>query len=123
MEKTGTPYIISFVISRNGHILDGTSLSHAIELIDSETNQKTSGYMVNRAYPSFLCAPTQPKRFYDRLIGFQANASSLDHCDLDGAEELETDDISDWIEPVEALRLMAEIGKARLANHQRCSCR
>jgi len=40
MEKTGIPYIISFVISRNGHILDGTDLIDAVDIIDSSANIK-----------------------------------------------------------------------------------
>ena len=56
MEKTGIPYIISFVIARNGRILDGTDLNVAIDIIDSATNQKPLGFMVNCAYPTFLCA-------------------------------------------------------------------
>ncbi|MCF8106433.1 MAG: homocysteine S-methyltransferase family protein [Desulfohalobiaceae bacterium] len=31
-----------------------------------------------------------------RFIGYQANASSLDHEDLDEAGELQGEDISDW---------------------------
>ena len=38
----------------------------------------------------------QPPNLFKRLIGYQANASSLDHCDLDGADELKSDHISDW---------------------------
>ena len=41
-------------------------------------------------------AHKQPQWVLSRLIGFQANASSLDHSKLDGAETLQTDDISDW---------------------------
>jgi S-methylmethionine-dependent homocysteine/selenocysteine methylase len=52
--------------------------------------------MVNCAYPSFLSAAQQPATLYQRLIGYQANASSLDHCDLDGAADLVADSISDW---------------------------
>ncbi len=96
MEQTGIPYIISFVISRNGKILDGTDLSAAIDIIDSATNRKPLGYMVNCAYPTFLCAAIQPSKVFNRLIGYQANASSLDHCDLDGADQLETENVSDW---------------------------
>lgn len=96
MEKTHIPYIISFVISRNGQILDGTDLSIAVDIIDSSTNRKPLGFMVNCSYPSFLCADRQPPELFDRLIGYQANASSLDHCDLDNAKRLETEDVSDW---------------------------
>lgn len=96
MEKTNIPYLISFVISRDGLVLDGTSLSEAIRYIDNNTTLKPLGYMVNCAYPSFLCADKQPKELFKRLIGYQANASSLDHCDLDGSEQLERDTLSEW---------------------------
>jgi len=31
-----------------------------------------------------------------RLIGFQANASALDHADLDGSATIQVEEISDW---------------------------
>lgn len=96
MEKTNIPYMISFVISRDGLVLDGKSLSEAIRYIDNNTTIKPLGYMVNCAYPSFLCAEKQPKELFERLIGYQANASSLDQCDLDGSEQLESDTLSEW---------------------------
>jgi S-methylmethionine-dependent homocysteine/selenocysteine methylase len=95
-EKTGIPYIISFVISRNGCILDGTSLLDAIHLIDNEVTNIPLGYSVNCAYPSFLGAEKQPPEIFNRLIAYLANASSLDHCDLDNSETLQSDSISDW---------------------------
>jgi homocysteine S-methyltransferase len=30
------------------------------------------------------------------LVGFQANASSMDHADLDGASRLQADDLATW---------------------------
>ncbi len=96
MEKTGLPYIISFVISRDGCVLDGTSLSAAIDLVDSNTRQKPVGFMANCSYPSFLCAADQPVSLFTRFIGCQANASAMDHCDLDNADQLEAEPISDW---------------------------
>jgi homocysteine S-methyltransferase len=96
MEKTGIPYIISFVISRNGHILDGTNIIDAVDIIDSSVNIKPIGFMINCSYPTFLCANKQPSKLFNRLIGYQANASSLDHCDLDGAVLLEKENLCDW---------------------------
>lgn len=96
MELTGIPYIISFAISRDGCVLDGSSLDSAIDLIDSNTTQQPLGYMINCAYPSFLCPERQPANPLSRLIGYQANASSLDHCDLEKADELKIDSISEW---------------------------
>ena len=96
MESTGLPYIISFVISRDGRVLDGTDLKTAINIIDAETKRQALGFMVNCAYPSFLCAASQPPEVFKRLLGYQANASSMDHCDLDGAEELHQEDTAEW---------------------------
>ena len=96
MEKTGLPYIISFVISRDGRVLDGTNLETAMATIDAATHEHPLGFMVNCAYPSFLCAQSQPPAVFDRLIGYQANASSLDHCDLDGADELHRESTAEW---------------------------
>lgn len=93
---TNKPAIISFVISRDGYVLDGTPLWDAIQRVDSETNQSPLGFMVNCAYPTFLCAEEQPPELFDRLIGYQANASSLDHCDLDGADQLEAESVREW---------------------------
>ena len=96
MEATGLPYFMSFVISRDGRVLDGTDLHTAIKTIDENTRHKPLGFMVNCAYPSFLCAATQPPELFNRLVGYLANASSLDHCDLDGAEELLMESVSGW---------------------------
>ena len=96
MATCGIPYIISFVINRQGNILDGNSLEKAIDTIDSLCSRPPLGYMVNCAYPSFLKAHRLRPRFLSRLIGFQANASSLDQTDLDENNQLQADDIDDW---------------------------
>ncbi|MET0094858.1 MAG: homocysteine S-methyltransferase family protein, partial [Sedimenticola sp.] len=48
------------------------------------------------AHPSFLCPEEQPEKVFSRLIGYQANASSLDHCELEKADELKVDSVSEW---------------------------
>ncbi len=96
MAKTGLPYIISFVINREGTILDGNGLQDAFREIDAFCGRPPLGYMINCAYPSFLKAHRQPESVLSRLIGYQANASSLDHSLLNGAASLQSNDISDW---------------------------
>jgi S-methylmethionine-dependent homocysteine/selenocysteine methylase len=94
--QTNTPYIISFVISRQGKILDGTTLAEAIQTIDSSVSKPPIGYAVNCAHPSFLLPEKQDKSIFNRLIAFNANSSSLDHCDLENADCLHVDNIQEW---------------------------
>ncbi|MES9955881.1 MAG: homocysteine S-methyltransferase family protein [Sedimenticola sp.] len=96
MELMDIPYIISFVIDRSGRVLDGSRLDQAIDLIDGNTTRQPLGYMVNCAHPSFLRPEEQPGEIFLRLIGYQANASSLDHCELEKADELKVDSVSEW---------------------------
>lgn len=103
MAETNIPYIISFVIGRHGDILDGNNLEHAFGKIDAACGRPPLGYMINCSYPSFLNAHKQPKSVLGRLIGFQANASSLDHRELDGADTLQAEKISDWGDQMIAL--------------------
>ncbi len=108
MSKYKKPYIISFVINRFGQVLDGTPIHEAIQRIDRVVNFSPLGYSVNCAYPTFLCADKQPKELFDRLIAYQGNASSLDHCDLDNADVLKRDSIEEWGD--EMIRLNKEYG-------------
>lgn len=96
MAKTKLPYYISFVINRHGTILDGTTLCEAIETIDAVTNRPPAAYFVNCAYPTFFRPEMLGATPLERLKGFLANASSLDHDELDGADSLKVDSISDW---------------------------
>ena len=47
LAKTGTPYIISFVINRFGRVLDNTPVAQAVEQIDQSVSSPPVGYMVN----------------------------------------------------------------------------
>lgn len=96
MAKADVPYVISFVINRDGTVLDGSSLEQCFNEIDAACSKPPVGYMINCAYPSFLNAYKQPKAVLSRLIGFQANASSLDHAQLDGSATLKVEGISEW---------------------------
>lgn len=105
---TEIPYILSFMINRNGQVLDGTDLWDAIRYIDSETSYQALGFMVNCSYPTFLNPEEQPKALFSRLLGFQANSSSLSHSELDGSAELQIEDVSEWAS--EMLKLHGDYG-------------
>lgn len=96
MAATEQPYIISFVIGKDGRMLNGTSLNKAIERIDQHTSRPPVGYGVNCCYPSFLQAATPKKHTAERLVSIQANASSLSHAELEKSDSVETDPIEDW---------------------------
>jgi S-methylmethionine-dependent homocysteine/selenocysteine methylase len=96
MSKTDLPSIISFVIRRDGRIFDGTNLLEGMLEVDRKSEEWLAGFMVNCAWPAFLRAENQPPELFQRLIGFQANGSSRDHTELDGAAELLADDIAVW---------------------------
>lgn len=96
MEPTGVPYILSFVINNTGCLLDGTSLPEAIDHIDTATSTRPLGFMINCAYPLFLNADRLPPSLFERLIGYQANASALSHKELDGAADIKLEPIDEW---------------------------
>jgi S-methylmethionine-dependent homocysteine/selenocysteine methylase len=96
MAVTELPYVISFVINREGRLLDRTPLWEAVTILDEAAQNQPMGFMVNCAHPSFLNAETQPRQLFARLIGYQANASSRDQADLDGQNEVQVDDVSEW---------------------------
>lgn len=106
--RTTKPYVISFVIDRTARVLDATPLAEAVDIIDQEAARPPAGYMVNCVYPTFIRADQQPPALFSRLIGIQANSSSKDHAQLDGAEELQQDPLSDWGR--EMLQLNKEYG-------------
>ena len=93
---SGKPYIISFVINRFGRVLDGTPLAEAIDQVDQASVSPPAGYMVNCVYPTFLDMRELSSGFLCRLVGIQANASSRDHDQLDGADQLQQDPLQDW---------------------------
>lgn len=82
METSNIPYIISFMINKNGCLLDGTNLFEAINIIDSATKYEPLGYMVNCIHPLILNSTLQVNhplkgKLLNRFLGIQANASSL----------------------------------------------
>jgi homocysteine S-methyltransferase len=96
MAKQGLPYILSFVIRRDGTLLDGTPLAQAIKIIDNTIPKPPTGYAVNCVYPTVFsdglaALEKQSPALTKRILSFQANTSAKDPKDLDGSSELETE--------------------------------
>jgi homocysteine S-methyltransferase len=98
MIATGVPAIVSFCINREGRVLDGCPLDEAITRIDETTDGTLTGYMVNCSHPTFLHPENMKAAALRRLIGFDANASSMDHQDLEGSTVTRQDSREDWVE-------------------------
>lgn len=108
LESTGTPYVLSFVIRRDGCILDGTPLELAIDTIDEEMQHPPAGYAVNCVHTSvFSTAYTtihdRNVQAAERILGIDANTSAKTPEELDGLTEIDTEAPDDFGKNVAAL--------------------
>ena len=93
MASTKLPYIISFVVDKSGCLLDGTLLSDAISRIDDEVSDYPARFAVNCVHPVILHqALDKNPGIEGRIISFHGNTSDLSAAELDGSEELQTQD-------------------------------
>ena len=103
MEKSGLPYIISFMIRSNGCLLDGTSIDEAIRQIDLATIHRPLAYMSNCVhskvmYQALQQEVNQTQLVRERYIGIQANTSSLSPEELNEADVLKVDDFDELMD-------------------------
>lgn len=95
MANTGIPYIPSFIISKNGTLLDGTPLHQAIAQIDNSVNPNPIGFMINCVHSTVFAEAmhheiTQSAIVKDRILGLKANTSSKSPEELNGSADLDT---------------------------------
>jgi S-methylmethionine-dependent homocysteine/selenocysteine methylase len=81
--QTELPYIVSFMVYRNGKLPDGYTIHKAIEMIDESVAKKPLCYMCNCVHPQILLeALAQPDNqtalVKERFHGIQANAACAD---------------------------------------------
>ncbi len=82
MGTTGLPYVVSFVLERDGRVLDGTPLHAAIERIDAKALPAPLFYSISCVHPSIAAAALRDEAVFSDLVSrrlneFKANASSL----------------------------------------------
>lgn len=97
MESTDIPYIISFMIKKNGKLIDGTTINDAIEGIDSATKKNPVCYMANCVHPMVLLEAlshsfNKTEVVKQRFHGIQANTAVLSPEELDNSKELVASD-------------------------------
>lgn len=93
MAATGLPYIISFMVCRDGRLIDGTFIHDAIDAIEKETSTRPLCYMANCIHPDILHqALLHPRNdtplVRQRFQGIQTNAANLSPEELNGCEHL-----------------------------------
>lgn len=94
MAEKNVAYIISFMISPEGTLLDGTPISEAIESLDAVTQKPPLFYMCNCIHPDhFLAAIRHPVNdpvvMRQRMKGLQANTSNKRPYELNNATHLD----------------------------------
>src|SRR5436305_598345 len=69
MAESGVPYVISFVITSRGTLLDGTPLAEAITQIDASVAPRTVGFTISCVHPSVLREALRDDEQLRRLAG------------------------------------------------------
>ncbi len=82
MGARGLPYFLSFVLRREGTLLDGTSLHEAVDAIDAEVAPPPLGYWANCTHPRVFTEALARQielspGLAARIHGLQANTSDL----------------------------------------------
>lgn len=109
MAETGLPYIISFMLRKEGCLPDGTYLCDAIQMIDKQLDPPPLCYMTNCIHPSNLIKAmsheynaNRPE--LSRFMGIQANASDLSPEALNNCQVLQQGDFYRMAEEMHFLR-------------------
>lgn len=93
MAATGLPTVVSFVLGRDGRILDGTPLAGAIERIDAHCAPRPLFYSLSCIHPSVAArALDEAGEAAARVDEVKANSSRLSPAELVGLDHLEGDD-------------------------------
>jgi homocysteine S-methyltransferase len=103
MRETGIPFVLSFVITPEGTLLDGTPIDQAVAEIDAAVSVPPLGYYINCVHPSIVLEALRSANattLRHRFIGFQANTSALSPEELDGIDQLQTSPPESFAEEV-----------------------
>jgi homocysteine S-methyltransferase len=90
LAAAGKPYMLSFVVRREGALLDGTPLKEALAAIDATVNPRPLAYLINCTHASIFRAAllqgvNSSPLVRKRVVGLLANTSALDPEELDNS--------------------------------------
>lgn len=102
MAESGIPYMIGFMIRKDGCLLDGTSIAEAIRIIDASVSPQPLCYLSNCIHPSNLilaieCQINKHTSQLNRFLGLQANASSLSSEELNNCSTLQQENFDEMV--------------------------
>jgi homocysteine S-methyltransferase len=91
------PYVVSFVLQRDGRLLDRIPLHQAVATIDAAASPRPLFYMANCVHPHVFEAAlaseiSRSRSVHERVIGLQANTSMRSPDELDGRGEVDPGD-------------------------------
>ena len=83
------PYVVSFVLQRDGRLLDGIPLHQAVATIDEAASPRPLFYMANCVHPrvfetALASEISRARSVHERVIGLQANTSTRSPEELEG---------------------------------------
>ncbi|MDX6234349.1 MAG: homocysteine S-methyltransferase [Nocardioidaceae bacterium] len=96
------PVAISFTVETDGRLPDGSSLSDAIDAL--ETTDPADWYGVNCAHPTHVMNGLDGAPWQQRLVFFRPNASTMSHEELDAMEVLDSGDVTLLVDSTKSLR-------------------
>jgi homocysteine S-methyltransferase len=96
LAETKKPYALSFVVTSEGNILDGTPLSQAVRILD-EQKKPPEFVMVNCVHPSIFkeCFKKELEKnpsLSTRVLGLQGNTAKVSALELLNTTALQTED-------------------------------
>jgi homocysteine S-methyltransferase len=95
MGSTGLPHVVSFVLDKAGRVLDGTSLTAAIERIDNEASPPPLYYSISCVYPDVAARALEDtargsKTLVKRIAELKDNGSPLGTDELVRLDHIES---------------------------------
>ncbi len=108
MAETRLPYIISFMTTKDGCLMDGTPITEAITKIDNNVIKEPICYMANCIHPTnlkqaLIHTKNKGRLNLKRFKGIQANASTLSPEELDNGNVIKQDDFDTIIREMYSL--------------------
>ena len=114
LSGTSVPYFITFLIRRDGKLMDGTWLHDAIDYIDTRTgDHPPMFYQVNCVHPRNVMSALDKKQnrtelVRKRFLGLEANGSDMSPEELDNSPVVYSSPADKWAE--EMIRLHRDYG-------------